>query len=116
MSVVTLSSRVTRSESMEITREEQESDEVEDAEINFRCGAERYVSGRAWNLWYGVINDNPCEPLFMLTLGIFPSLRLLQYLLSMTVALGALSDTSISITSEPSECADPSKRAFLPGS
>lgn len=39
----------------------------------------------------------------------FPSL--VQCLLFMTVALGALSDTLISITSGPSECADLSKRA-----
>jgi hypothetical protein len=70
MSAVTLSSRIPRSESVEVTKQEQESREVEDAEINLQRGAKRYGSGRARNLRYGVIKDNLCEQLFVLTLGI----------------------------------------------
>ena len=40
---------------MEVTTQEQKSHEMEDAEINLRRGAKRYVSRRAWNLRYGVI-------------------------------------------------------------
>ena len=87
---------------------------MEDAEIHLQRGAKPYVSGRAWNLRYGAINSDRYEQLLTLMLGIFPSLRRQQCLLSMTAALGALSDTSISITSEQSECADPSKRGFPP--
>jgi len=53
--------------------------------------------------------------LFTLTICFFSSLRLPQSPLSTTIAQGALSDTLISITSEPSECVDLLKRAFLPG-
>lgn len=85
---------------------------MEDAEIHLRRGAECYVSGRAWNLRYGVINTHLCELCFMFTLGFF-SHRFAppQCLLSMTLALGALFDILISITSGPSGCADLSKRA-----
>jgi hypothetical protein len=44
---------------------------VEAAEINFRRGAKRYVSGRAWNLQYGAISRNACERLFTLTFAFF---------------------------------------------
>ena len=62
MSVATVSPRFPRSEPVEVTRQEQESHEMEDAEINLHCGAERHVPERARNIRYGVINDNPCEP------------------------------------------------------
>ena len=46
---------------------------MENAEINLRRGAKRYVSGRAWNLRYVVMLSNACKIFLMLTLGIFPS-------------------------------------------
>jgi len=46
---------------VEVTRQEQESESMEDAEINLRRGAKRDVSGRTWNLWYGIINNDLCE-------------------------------------------------------
>jgi len=67
---------------------------------------------------YGMAQFNYilCERLLMFTIWFFPPFRFFQFPLSMTIAPGALSDMLISITSEPSECVDPSKRAFLPGS
>lgn len=97
---------------MEVTRQEQESDTVEDAQVNFRRGTERYVPGRTWNLRYAVTIEMSPEPLFTLALGFFPPLHALQFLLSMTHALGALFGTSISITSEQSECADLLRKVF----
>ena len=110
MSTAALSSRIPRSESLEGARQKQESDEMEDAQVDFCCCTERSVPGGTRNLRYGVINCVVCEPVF--TLGIFPSLLLRQYRPSTTDALGALSVTLISITSGPSECADLWKRAF----
>lgn len=87
---------------------------MEDVEVNIRRGTKRYVSGRARNLWYGAINSYLREWL-MLTLGFSHPPRLQQFLLSTIIGLGALSGTSILITSGPSECAGLLKRVFLPG-
>ena len=56
-SIVTLASRITRSESMEVARQEPESNEVEAVEINLRCGTECHVTARVWNLRYVVIDS-----------------------------------------------------------
>lgn len=56
MSVAAVSSRIPRSESLEVAGQEQESDEVEDAQVDFCCCTERSVFGGTRNLRYGVIN------------------------------------------------------------
>lgn len=86
---------------------------MENAEINLRRGAKRYVAGRAWNLRYVVIWYNVCERFFVLTARHFPPSQCLPFTIT---SLAALSDISISITSGPSECAVPSMRASPPGS
>ena len=89
---------------------------MEDAEVDLRRGTERDVSGRAGNLRYGAMKCNHYERLLTLITRLLPTISPpTQSPLSMTIALGVSSDMLISITSEPSECADLLKRACPPG-